>query len=104
MKQTIQTGLNRERSKVVIQKAMEAYSARFPEYSPRFEWVGDGRAEFGFKAKGVALNGTMVVLDQKVDVDMDVPFLFRVFQGKAMAVIEDQVKVWIEKENKGEIV
>jgi hypothetical protein len=29
--------------------------------------------------------------------------LFRVFQGKAMAVIEDQVKVWIEKEKKGEI-
>ena len=51
MKQTIQTGLNRERSKVVIQKAMEAYSARFPEYNPRFSWVGDGRAEFGFEAR-----------------------------------------------------
>jgi len=103
MKKTIPTALNRERSKVVIGKAMEAYSARFAEYNPRFAWVSDDRAEFGFNAKGFTLTGTMVIYDQKVDVEMEVPFLFRVFEGRAMDVIQDQMKIWIDKENKGEI-
>ncbi len=34
---------------------------------------------------------------------MEVPFLFRVFEGRAMDVIQDQMKIWIDKENKGEI-
>lgn len=103
MKHTIQTGLDLSRSKLAIDKAMEAYKARFSDYNPRFDWTTDTRGEFGFKAKGVALGGTIVVHDQKVDVDMEVPFLFRIFQGKAMEVIEDEVKLWVEKAKKGEI-
>jgi hypothetical protein len=103
VKHTIQTGLDLVRSKVVIGKAMDAYKARFAEYNPRFDWTSDTRGEFGFKAKGVALGGTIVVHDHKVDVDMEVPFLFRIFQGKAMEVIEDEVKNWVEKAKKGEL-
>jgi hypothetical protein len=103
VKHTIHTGLDLARSKVAIGKAMDAYKARFAEYNPRFEWTGEAKGEFGFKAKGVSLGGTMVVHDHKVDVDMDVPFLFRIFQGRAMEVIEDEVKLWVEKAKKGEI-
>ncbi len=103
MKHTIQTDLDLARSKLAIDKAMEAYKARFAEYNPRFDWTSDTRGEFGFKAKGVSLGGSIFVHDRKVDVDMDVPFLFRVFQGTAMKVIEDEVKLWVEKAKKGEL-
>ncbi|MBX7191764.1 MAG: polyhydroxyalkanoic acid system family protein [Sandaracinaceae bacterium] len=103
MKHTIQTNLDLARSKLAIDKAMEAYKARFAEYNPRFDWTTDTRGEFGFKAKGVSLGGTILVHDHKVDVDMEVPFLFRIFQGKAMEVIEDEVRHWVEKVKKGEI-
>ncbi len=103
MKHTIDTGLGLELSKKAIGKAMEEYNARFAEYNPRFEWTTDTRGEFGFKAKGVSLGGTIVVRDQKVDVDMDVPFLFRIFQGKAMSVIEEQVRMWVERAKRGEL-
>lgn len=103
MKHTIQTGLDLARSKKAIDKAMEAYKARFADYNPRYDWTSETRGEFGFKAKGVSLGGSIHVHDQKVDVDMDVPFLFRVFQGTAMKVIEDEVKVWVEKAKKGEL-
>ena len=33
---------------------------------------------------------------------MEVPFLFKIFQGRAMKVIEDQVELWVEKVKKGE--
>lgn len=103
MKHTIDTGLDFARSKKAIDKAMEAYKARFSEYSPRYDWVEDDRGEFSFSAKGVKLSGTIVVRDRRVDVDMQVPLLFRVFQGKAMDVIEEQVKMWVEKARRGEL-
>jgi hypothetical protein len=103
MKHTIETGLDKALSKKAIAKAMEAYKARFAEYNPRFDWKTDDSGDFGFTAKGISLGGTIRVRDKNIDVDMDVPFLFRIFQGRAMAVIEEQVTLWIEKAKKGEL-
>lgn len=103
MKHTIQTGLEKTLSKKAIDKAMDEYKARFAEYGPRFDWKTDTRGEFGFSAKGIALGGTIDVRDRTIDVEMDVPFLLRVFQGKAMEVIEEQVSFWVEKAKKGEL-
>ncbi len=49
------------------------------------------------------LEGTIHVRDNKVDVEMDVPFLFKIFQGSAMKVIQEQVERWVEKVKKGEV-
>lgn len=103
MKHTIDTGLDKARSKKAIDKAMDEYKARFAEYSPRYDWTSDDGGEFSFSAKGIKLGGSIKVRDHKVDVDMDVPFLFKIFQGKAMQVIEEQVVFWVEKAKKGEI-
>lgn len=103
MKHTIETGLDLSLAKKAIDGAMEAYKARFAEYGPRFEWRSETRGEFGFRAKGVALGGTIDVRDGKIDVDMEVPFLFRIFQGKAMEVIEGEVRVWVDKARRGEL-
>lgn len=103
MKHTIDTGLNVADSKRALNHAMDAYKARFAEYSPRFDWVTETTGDFGFKAKGVALGGKISVRDNKIDVDMEVPFLFKIFQGKAMDVIEEQVNHWIAKVKAGEV-
>jgi hypothetical protein len=102
MKQTIDTNLDKARSKIAIGKAMDEYKKRFAEYAPRYDWTGDDVGEFSFSAKGVKLQGTIRVRDNKVDVDMDVPFLFRIFQGSAMKVIQEQVEHWVDKVKKGE--
>lgn len=103
MKHTIDTGLDKARSKKAIDKAMDEYKARFAEYSPRYDWTSEDDGEFSFSAKGIKLGGSIKVRDHKVDVDMDVPFLFKIFQGKAMQVIEEQVVFWVEKAKKGDI-
>jgi hypothetical protein len=103
MKHTIDTGLDQAMSKKVIDKAMDEYKARFADYSPRYDWTADDRGEFAFNAKGVKLNGTIVLRHEKIDVDMHVPLLFRVFQGKAMSVIQEQVEMWVQKAKRGEL-
>lgn len=103
MKHTIDTGLDLTRSKKAIDKAMEEYSARFADYNPRYEWTSDTAGEFGFSATGIKLGGTIVVREGKVDVDMNVPFVFRIFQGQAMKLIQEQVELWVERAKRGEL-
>ncbi len=103
MKQTIETGVDPATAKKVLEKAMEQYLERFKEYSPRFGWTGERDASFGFKAKGMSLGGTVKILETKMEVDMDVPFLLKPFQGRAMGILEEQVHKWVELAKKGEL-
>ena len=103
MKHEIHHGLSPDLAKKAIDKAMEAYSARFAEYNPSFRWVTDNKGELGFKAKGVSVDGTIEIAGAKILVDLDVPFLLRIFKGKAIDVIDREVKKWVEKARNGEI-
>lgn len=103
MKHEIHHGLSPELAKKAVGKAMEAYSARFAEYNPQFDWVSESKGRVGFKAKGVTVSGDIEIAGPKILVDLEVPFLLRVFRGKAMEVIDREVKVWVEKARNGEI-
>ena len=103
IKHEIHHGLSLDLAKKAIDKAMEAYSQRFAEYNPRFAWKNDTQAELGFKAKGVSVDGEIEIKGPTIFVDLDVPFLLRIFKGKAMDVIDREVKKWVEKARNGEL-
>jgi len=103
IKHEIEHGLEPELAHKAIDKAMEAYSARFADYNPRFHWKSDTEGELGFKAKGVSVDGTIDIEGPKILVDLDVPFILRVFKGKAIEVIDREVRKWIEKARAGEL-
>lgn len=103
MKHEIHHGLEPDLAKKAIDKAMEAYSARFADYNPTFRWATEQKGELGFKAKGVSVKGEIEIAGPKILVDLEVPFLLRVFKGKAMEVIDREVKQWVEKARRGEL-
>lgn len=103
MKHEIHHGLSLELAKKAIDKAMEAYSARFADYSPSFDWTSETKASLGFKARGVTVAGEIEIAGPKVLVDLEVPLLLRIFKGRAMDVIDQEVKKWIEKARAGEL-
>lgn len=103
MKHIIEHDLDLATAKKVAQKAFEAYSQRFAEYSPTANWVSDTRCEVGFTVKGVSLNGTLELAEGEIQMDLDVPFIFRPFKKKALDVIEREVRVWIDKAKSGEL-
>jgi hypothetical protein len=51
----------------------------------------------------MTLRGTMEVLANAIEMDLDVPFLFRPFKGKALGVIEGEIKEWIAKAKQGSV-
>jgi len=103
IKHTIHHGLELALAKRAIGEAMDAYSARFADYSPTFAWETDHIGRVAFHAKGVTVVGEIEIIGPNVTVDLEVPLILRLFRGKAMEVIDREVKAWCEKARNGEL-
>ena len=103
MKHTVPHDLDHEKARLVTDKALEAYKARFSEFNPEVRWHGDERAEVEFRAKGVTMKGNFELLPGAINIDMDVPFVFKLFQKKAIDVVEREIRDWIGRAKRGEL-
>lgn len=97
MKHSVPHDLGQQRAKLAAQAAIAAYEQKFAKYQPKTRWLTDSRAEISFSVKGIHLKGTIEVLEHAIDLDMDVPFLLRPFKNQAIAVIEAEIREWIDK-------
>lgn len=103
MKHRIHHGLEVGLAKKAIGKAMEAYSARFAEYQPSFHWETDTRGRLSFRAKAMSVEGDIEILGDEVTVDLEVPFILKIFRNKAVQIIDREVTAWCEKARNGEL-
>lgn len=103
MKHTVPHDLEPDKARLVTDKALHAYKERFAEFNPEVRWQGDDRAEVEFKAKGVTMKGTFELRPGQIAMDMDVPFVFKLFQKKAIEVVEREIKEWIGRAKRGEL-
>lgn len=103
MKHTVSHSLGLDMARKVAKAAMDSYAQRFSEYNPVTNWKTEDAADIGFTIKGLSLNGTVKVAADAIDLDLDVPFMLRPFKGKALAVIEAEIRKWITKAERGEI-
>ncbi|MFT3768111.1 MAG: polyhydroxyalkanoic acid system family protein [Minicystis sp.] len=101
MKHVIQHDLDTATAKKAADRAFAEYKSRYPEYRPELSWVSESKADVAFNAKGVKLNGAMQIDPGSIALELDVPFLFRPFQKKALEVIEREVRVWLDKAKNG---
>ncbi len=103
MKHVIAHDLDVATAKKVTERAFAEYQHRYAKYDPRFRWASDRRAELSFSAKGLKLEGAMEVAEREITLELDVPFLLRPFRGRAMEIIEREVKVWLERARTGQL-
>lgn len=83
--------------------ALETYRRNLAEYQPRGHWTDDDHAVVEFTVLGKTMRGTVEVGEGQVALALDVPFLFRAFQGIAMQVVEKEIEMWLEKARNGEL-
>jgi len=103
MKHSVRHDLEHTLACKAVKTALEGYAERFKDYTPKVNWRNDSQAEIGFTAKGVKLEGTVEVKTSEILIDLKVPFLLKVFKGKAIQVIEKEIHVWIGKAKAGEL-
>jgi hypothetical protein len=100
MKHEIAHDLDVNLAKEATVRAFEAYQKRFVDYHPQMHWTAERDARIEFTVK---LQGSIGILPRVIELDLEVPFLFRIFKGKALEVIEREVRIWLDKAKRGEI-
>jgi hypothetical protein len=103
MKHEIPHDLDVNLAKEAAARAFDAYQKRFANYQPQMQWTSEREARIEFNVKGMKLHGTIGIQPRSIDLDLDVPFLFRPFKSKAIDVIDREVKMWLEKAKRGEL-
>jgi hypothetical protein len=103
MKHSVKHDLDPALARRATEKAFESYAERFANYSPTATWSSDRRCEVGFKVKGFSLKGAIEIEPREILMDLEVPFVLRVFKGQALDIIEREVRNWIEKARLGEL-
>jgi MtN3 and saliva related transmembrane protein len=104
MKHTIGHDLTMPLAEKAVARAFETYAAKFAEYHPTVAWSDPQHATIGFKVKGIKLDGKVGLRPGAIDLELDVPFLLKPFQRKAIDVIEAEVREWIEKARSGALL
>jgi hypothetical protein len=102
MKHVVPHDLGQEKAKQVAQAAFQSYRERFAQYDPKAEW-NEKHADISFSVKGFSLKGSLDVNPKNIEMELDVPFLLKPFKGKALGVIEEEIKKWMAKAEAGEL-
>jgi hypothetical protein len=103
MRHVVKHGLGKDLAKQATLKAWESYQTRFAKYTPTATWVTDDRADVTFRVKGVTLRGSLGVEPSGIALDLDVPFVFLAFKKLAVAKIEEEIRTWLGKAERGEL-
>ena len=103
MKHSIPHDLDEALAKKAAEKAFAAYALKLADYDPRVTWTDEKHASITFNVKGMTLKGRFTLAPSSIDLDLDVPFLLRIFQGKAVDVIDREVREWLDKAKAGQL-
>lgn len=103
MKHVMPHDLAPDLARQVAERAFDAYREKYGRYSPTLTWVTDTRAEASFNAKGILLKGSIELEPHAIAFDLDVPFVFRIFKGRAIAIMERELEHWTDKAAAGDI-
>ncbi|NOY93664.1 MAG: hypothetical protein GXP55_20960 [Deltaproteobacteria bacterium] len=103
MKHVVKHKLDHATAKKAALAAWKSYSERFAQYHPSADWTTESHANIGFKVKGVSLKGALSLEPGGIGMELNVPFLFRPFQRKAISVIEREIQKWVDKAEAGEL-
>ena len=103
MKHSVRHDLDLDTASRAVRVALDSYAERFSGYDPQVQWSGDHRANISVSAKGLTVKGTVEVKASNILIDLEVPFILRVFKKKAISIIEGEIQKWLRKARAGEL-
>lgn len=101
MKHRIPHDLDHELARAATRRALEAYKQDLAAYRPEREWLSPDAASVRFTVLGKTLAGRVDVLSDAIQLDLDVPFLWRAFQSTAVQIIDREIRTWIQRAKDG---
>ena len=103
MKHQITHSLSPELLEKAVRRFADVYCERFREYQAEAVWLDPSRLEVRFKVSGVALRGSLRLGPRALEIEMTVPLAFRLFKGRALRAVEEEVRPWLSAAARGEL-
>lgn len=103
MKQIVRHELTQVQARQAIDAAIQVYTRKFPKYQPKSSWLSDSHLRVSFHVKGMSLTANIENLANRIEMEMDVPFVFWPIKGQAMRLIEGEIRKWLDRAKAGEI-
>jgi hypothetical protein len=102
LKHEIPHHLSPEQLAQAVRRFSDVYCERFREYGAQAIWLNPRTLEVRFKVKGVALHGIMLLGARALEIEMQVPLALRLFKGRALRAIAEEVQPWLDAAGRGE--
>ena len=96
-------GLSEELARRATRAALESYRDQFPDAQPTGRWLSDDHAQVQFTVAGKTLQGDVRVGARSIDLQLDVPLVFRPFRSAAIKIIDEEIRTWIAKARQGRL-
>ena len=103
MRHEVAHGLDPPLARRVAEHAFASYAARYGMFRPELRWIGEYRALAAFHAMGITVHGTVEIEPRAIAFELEVPWLLRLFEPRAIAVVEREVRRWEQAALRGEI-
>ena len=103
MRQRVRHDLAPELARRVAEGAFASYAARYAKYHPKLAWQSATLATASFHAKGITVGGTIELEPGAIAFELEVPWLLRIFEGRAIAIVEREVHAWEQAALRGEL-
>jgi hypothetical protein len=103
LKYEIPHSLAPEQLEKAVRSFSQVYCERFREYQAEARWLDPHTMEVHFRVSGVALRGSLLLRPRAIEIDMQVPLAFRLFKGRALRAIEEEVRPWLAAAQRGEL-
>lgn len=103
MKHSVGHDLDAQTARKVARHALEGYAAQFAKYNPQVQWLGEDAATVAFAAKGITIKGQVDLRPGEIVIDLSVPFALKLFQNKAVQVVEREIREWVDKAKNGQM-
>jgi len=91
---TLTEGKAKERIKKLVTKVKSEYGDHVSDVRER--WTKN-TGEFGFKVMGYDIKGNIVINENTIELNGDLPWQAALFKGKIEAVIKEQAKKLLKK-------
>lgn len=83
--------------------ALDSYRHRFPGAAPGGAWDDERTGRLWFEVAGKRLDGRIRIDEQAIELELDVPLVFRPFRKKALEIIEQEIALWVDRARRGEL-
>jgi hypothetical protein len=102
VKHTIRHDLPLDLALRTARAAVEHYRTRYARFEPKVRWIDEHKATIAFVAKRVPVEVCVDIRPGAIDIDIEVPFLLRIFRQRAIDRVEADFAGWLTRARAGE--